>query len=163
VESDFIKFWDSTVTKSVTFEELELDEICMLFKYWVKTEKDNVSRSGGNISEDYVIKVIKHFFPDVEVIEEKYILNISCSMWDKVKDIKKSFVYIKNELLSQTNYSALISFDEAYNYYFKFCNTKSYKFIISKKYFEKYLYSELADNIVYDKFIETEFFVGYVI
>ena len=80
-------------------------------------------------------------------------------MWDKVKDIKKSFTYIKNELITQTNYSALISFDEAYNYYFKFCNSKSYKFIISKKYFEKYLYSQLTEHIVYEKFIETEFFV----
>jgi hypothetical protein len=167
IESDFIKFWDATISKSpISSEELELDEICMLFKYWVKNEKDNESSSilsGGNISEEYVLKVIKHFFPDVEVVEEKFILNISCSMWDKVKDIKKSFTYIKDDLITQTNYSALISFDEAYNYYFKFCNTKSYKFIISKKYFEKYLYSQLAEHIVYEKFIETEFFVGYFI
>jgi hypothetical protein len=165
IESDFIKFWDATISKSPTLtEELELDEICMLFKHWVKNEKENESSSilsGGNISEEYVLKVIKHFFPDVEVVEEKFILNISCSMWDKVKDIKKSFTYIKNELITQTNYSALISFDEAYNYYFKFCNSKSYKFIISKKYFEKYLYSQLTEHIVYEKFIETEFFVGY--
>jgi hypothetical protein len=163
IESDFIKFWENTTTSVVTstFEELELDEICMLFKYWVKIEKENVPlKTGGNISEEYVLKVIKHFFPDVEVIEEKYILNISCSLWDKVKDIKKSFTYIKQELITQPNYSALISFDEAYNYYFKFCNSKSYKFIISKKYFEKYLYSELVDHIVYDKFIETDFFIS---
>jgi hypothetical protein len=161
IESDFIKFWDTTITKtSASSEELELDEICMLFKYWVKNDKENVSKSGGNISEEYVLKVIKHFFPDVEVVEEKYILNISCNMWDKVKDIKKSFNYVKNELLTQTNYAALVSFDEAYNYYFKFCNTMSYKFIISKKYFEKYLYTELTEHIVYEKFIETEFFIG---
>ena len=70
-------------------------------------------------------------------IEDKYVLNINCSLWDKISDINKSFEYIKEEV--KNNYKLeLISFDDAYNYYYKYCNKKSYKFIVSKHYFEKY-------------------------
>jgi aspartokinase len=54
---------------------------------------------------------------------------------------------------------ALMSFDDAYNYYYKYCNKNSYKFIVSKNYFEKYLYFKLSDYIVYEKFIETNYFL----
>jgi hypothetical protein len=76
-------------------------------------------------------------------------------MWNKSKDIVKSLEFIKNEL-KKNEFVALISFDDAYNYYVKFCNSKSYKFIISKRYFEKYLYSTMNDYIIYEKFIKTE-------
>ena len=33
-------------------------------------------------------------------------------------------------------------------------NINSYKHVISKRYFEKYLYFKLSDYIVYEKFIE---------
>ena len=65
----------------------------------------------------------------------------------------------KNELKKNDPVS-LISFDDAYNYYFKFCNSKSYKFIISKRYFEKYLYSKISEHIVYEKFIETDWLIN---
>jgi hypothetical protein len=67
----------------------------------------------------------------------------------------KSFDYIKLQIKTNHNL-ALISFDDAYNYYYKFCNLKSLNFIVSKRYFEKYLYFKIADHIVYEKFIETE-------
>jgi hypothetical protein len=44
----------------------------------------------------------------------------------------------------------LIPFDEIYAYYIK---NKQIKFTISKLYFEKYLYSKLADYIEFDKFV----------
>ena len=53
----------------------------------------------------------------------------------------------------------LISFDAAYNYYCVFCNTNSYKFIVSKRYFEKYFKFYCANHIVYEKFIETSSFI----
>jgi hypothetical protein len=147
IESDFIKFWEKTIIIGESHEfsqnleeelelELEVDELCMLFKTWVKQNSEEALLSSGNISEENVVKILKHFFPDIEIIEDKYVLNISCTIWNKFKDIIKSFEFIKNEL-TKNEFVALISFDDAYNYYVKFCNSKSYKFIISKRYFEK--------------------------
>jgi len=168
IESDFIKFWEKTIViheqnifedNTLFEEEIEVDELCCLFKNWVKQQNEELLLSNGNISEENVVKILKHFFPNVEIVEDKYVLNISCTMWNKIKDITKSFEFIKNEL-KKNDLLTLISFDEAYNYYFKFCNSKSYKFIISKRYFEKYLYSKISEHIVYEKFIETNWLIN---
>jgi len=159
IESDFIKFWEKTIriteNENETFDELEIDELCVLFKIWTqKKTSDEKLISNGNINEENVLKILKHFFPSIEIIENKYVLNVSCNIWDKNKDIENSFDYIKLQI--KTNHSlALISFDDAYNYYYKYCNNESNKLIVSKRYFEKLLYSKIAKYIVYEKFIET--------
>jgi hypothetical protein len=110
--------------------------------------------SNGNINEESVLKILKHFFPNIEIVENKYVLNVSCHLWNKNNEIEKSFDSIKTQI--KTNHTlALISFDDAYNYYYKYCNNESNKLIVSKRYFEKFLYSKVAKYIVYEKFIET--------
>ena len=67
IQSDFIKFWEGTITnfnyvKLNDFNhELEIDEICSLFKIWSKTTA-TLLFSNGNISEENVLKILKHFF-----------------------------------------------------------------------------------------------------
>lgn len=149
VYKDFIQFWDTTIvnTTSPYFEnELEIDEISSLFKFW--------SKSKNVLSEENIIKVLKHFFSS-EIIEDKYILNITSTIWDKVADIENSIPYIKQQII-ENNKLSLISFDDLYNYYQKYCSTNSLKFIVSKRYFEKYLYYKYLDFIVYEKFIKME-------
>jgi len=164
IESDFIKFWEKTIQvisnmyegteNSDNYDELEIDEICMLFKLWTQNCASEKLISNGNINEENVLKILKHFFPDIEIIENKYVLNVSCSIWNKKDSIENSFYYIKNEV--KTNHTlALISFDDAYNYYYKYCNSQSNKLVVSKRYFEKFLYSKISKYIVYEKFIET--------
>ena len=158
IQSDFIKFWENSIqvieSNQVFCHELEIDEICSLFKSWTKTQSESIS-SNGNISEENVVKILKHFFPNIEIVEDKYILNVSCILWDKNSDIEKSFDYIKTQIKNNSEIQALISFDDAYNHYYKYCNINSYKHVISKRYFEKYLYFKLSDYIVYEKFIES--------
>lgn len=172
VHSDFIKFWENTITVQISendtyantvvnnihhllFDnEIEIDELCSLFKYWSKQHPSQLM-SNGHISEENILKILKHFFPIVEIIEDKFVINVSCNLWNKMNDINASFEYIKEQIKSEHKL-ALISFDDAYNYYYKFCNLKSLNFIVSKRYFEKYLYFKIADHIVYEKFIETE-------
>jgi len=48
----------------------------------------------------------------------------------------------------------------AYNYYYKKCNMSSQKFIVSKKYFEKYMIYKYNSNIVYDRFIKIDDFIN---
>jgi hypothetical protein len=161
IQSDFIKFWEGSINilsndydnENIFSHELEIDEICSLFKGWAKLNSDQLF-SNGNISEENVLKILKHFFPNIEIVEDKYVLNVSCTLWNKNNDIEQSFDYIKTQIKHEHSL-ALISFDDAYNYYYKYCNVHSYKSIVSKRYFEKYLYFKLADYIVYEKFIET--------
>jgi hypothetical protein len=165
IESDFIKFWEKTIqvvdncgenhADNEAFDELEIDELCMLFKMWTQNNAASEKLiSNGNINEESVLKILKHFFPFIEIIENKYVLNVSCNIWNKNAEIEKSFDNIKEQI--KTNHTlALISFDDAYNYYYKYCNNESNKLIVSKRYFEKFLYSKISKYIVYEKFIET--------
>jgi hypothetical protein len=43
-----------------------------------------------------------------------------------------------------------------YGCYNKYCSNNSIKFVVSKRYFEKYLYFKFSDYIVYEKFIKIE-------
>lgn len=159
VYSDFIKFWDSTIhsDNDDNDNEIEVDEMSQLFKVWTKEQKNETLLTSGNISEENIVKILKHFFPNIEIIEDKYILNISSNMWNKRKDIEDAIEFMKVHIKNQHKL-ALISFDDVYNYYYKFCNLHCLKNIVSKRYFEKYLYYKLSHHIVYEKFIETEWF-----
>ena len=160
IHSDFIKFWENTIVSSVNdaellFDnELEIDELCSLFKIWSKNSFEQLM-TNGSISEENILKILKHFFPSVEIVEDKYILNVSSNMWNKINDIENSFNYIKEQIKTEHEL-ALISFDTTYNIYCKYCKSMSYKFVVSKRFFEKYLYFKFSDSIVYDKFIETQ-------
>lgn len=149
VYKDFIQFWNTTITNpdsSVFEDELEIDEISFLFKQW--------SKSKNILSEENIIRALKHFFT-CEIIEDKYVLNVVSNIWNKSNDINNSLDYIKQQIKSEHKLS-LISFDDLYNYYQKFCINNSIKFIVSKRYFEKYLYYKYSDYIVYEKFIKIE-------
>jgi len=146
---DFIQFWESTIVNnpSTDFEnELEIDEISSLFKYW--------SKSKNVLSEENIIKVLKHFFAS-EIIEDKYVLNVTSTVWNKSNDIENSISYSKQQI-KNTHTLSLISFNDLYSFYHKYCLDNSLKFIVSKRYFEKYLYYKFSDYIVYEKFIKME-------
>jgi hypothetical protein len=53
--------------------ELEIDELCMLFRAWHKQSEEQLL-SNGNINEDNIIKILKHFYPDIKIVNDKYIL-----------------------------------------------------------------------------------------
>ena len=47
-------------------------------------------------------------------------------------------------------------FDDLYQYYHTYCNINNLNIIVSKRYFEKYLYYKFAEYIVYEKFVKIE-------
>lgn len=168
IQNDFIKFWNSTITfhddssnndNDLFSGELEIDELCSLFKIWSKKTSETLM-TNGNISEENVIKIIKHFYPNIEIIEDKYILNLFCNLWIKESDIEKSFEYIKQEI-KKNNIIDLVSFDELYKYYNKYCNINSMKMIVSKRFFEKRLLFAFSDFVAYDNFLKIELFIDF--
>ena len=157
---DFIQFWEKTMMTSA-FEfpefdyEMENDEICSLFKSWVQENAtDCVSK--GAIFEADVVKILKHFYPNVEIVENKYIMNMSCSLWDKVQDIQESMDTFKMHTSDLELHLSLVSFDKIYDFYCDYCNTKEKKWIVSKRFFEKYIQYSLYDFIEYESFISSE-------
>jgi len=162
VYRDFIKFWENSIEldapssgiSSLFDNEMEVDELSSLFKVWAKSDH---LMTNCTINEENIVKILKHFFPNVEIMEDKYVLNVSSKMWNKIGDIESSFTYMREQIKNEYKL-ALISFDDAYNCYYKFCYGQGMKNIVSKRYFEKYLYFKLSDHIVYEKFIETKCF-----
>ena len=115
--------------------------------------------TNGNISEQNILRILKHFFPNIEIIEDKYILNVSSTIWDKILYINDSLKYMKEVIKKESNIT-LLSFDDAYNYYYNFCTMNLCKLVVSKRYFEKYLYYKISHSIVYEKFIEASWFLN---
>ena len=151
VYKDFISFWNSNIKLTADlnnnsfYNELEIDELCFLFKIINKQ----------NIGEEVVLKILTHFFPHIEIIDNKFILNITSSIWNKIDDICNSFDFIKDKI-KQNNESSLISLDNMYDYYKEYCNYNLICLIVSKRYFENFIYYKLANYIMYDKFIKTD-------
>jgi hypothetical protein len=152
----FIHFWENTITvcNGSDFDhEIEIDELCGLFKKWIHDNND-ISYYAGNTNEHDILKILNHYFPNIEVSENKYILNVQCSMWNKNGDINNALSifknYYKENIILNESASLLISFDEMYAFYIK---NKQTRFTISKRYFEKYLYFSLADYIEFDNFV----------
>ena len=161
---DFILFWEKNILVSLpVFEiegEMEIDELCNLFKKWTFTSGASVCSSNGSISEHDVLKILGHFFPQVEIAESKYVMNVSCILWDKMTDIRAALESMKLHLI-EDGYSfdscEMIPFDDIYNYYFNYCSSNM---VVSKRYFEKCLYQLLGDFIEFDRFVSPEWLLN---
>jgi len=139
---NFIEFWEQNMVVELG-NDLEIDEICVLFK-----------STNSHLPENDVLKILKHFFPNVELMDDKYVLNTSCVKWDKKHEIQSALVAMKEEYRIK-NEGLLISFDDAYTFY---CNLFTGKMIVSKNYFEKYICQQMSEFIVFDAFISSEWY-----
>lgn len=152
----FLDFWNDNIMyiKNDFDDEFEIDEIHMLYKNKLKNENEN------DMSYEDILNIITHFYSsNVDIIDNKYLLNIKCKLWDKSKDIGIFLEFIKSNLnSSEKTDEQLISFEEMYSHYQMFCKNILYKnnssFIVSKYYFEKYLLYFLGSFVRFDKFIE---------
>ena len=175
---DFIHFWEKTIViqepepepepglelgpgLNYFDNEIEIDELCDLFAKWARENGDSV-RSNGTINEHDVLKILSHFFPLVNVIDNKYIVDVTSTMWNKVEDIKSSLDLYKastSKNNTDESNSYLISFDVIYDAYCAYCynkTNKATKFVISKLYFEKYVRVLLAPFVEFDTFLSSK-------
>jgi hypothetical protein len=115
--------------------ELEVDEICVLFKHWTNNTK--------TINEGLVIELIQHFYPEAVLENNKYILHTSCKLWDKYNEVANALVQFKLYLhnsTTQTNIASNIASntDDPYVYYSLHCKiSNKYNLLVSKRYFER--------------------------
>ena len=127
-------------------EELEIDELCSLFTYYTKT----------NINEKSILDLIKHYYPDTYIEDDKYLLHTRCKLWNKKQDILKSLQKYKasSKNANVEIYTEEIPINELYQFY---CIGKN-KFTVSKRYFEKFIKEESQLYIIEDNFIKVESF-----
>jgi hypothetical protein len=153
--SNFLSFWEKHVSISQKDDdEYEIEELSTLYKLVNKNNNMNII-----VSEQAIIKMIIHYFsPQVEVIDNKYITNIRCTLWNKQDDIIEMLSNYKSN--GQSFIDELISLDElynSYNSYYKAKNAidKTSYYIVSKQYFEKFVAIYLCEYIKFDKFVSS--------
>ena len=137
--SQFLKFCEENLITSfdvASTHELELDELCALY-------------GPPAMKECEILKLVRHFFPEIVIDEykyNKYILRTKCKLWDKTEGILNVITQYR-----ESHKSEIISIDDLYNYY---TSNSSGTLIASKQYFEKYIWTNLQDSIVYETFLQ---------
>ena len=136
--------------------ELEIDELLMLFNKSIK--KSATTLLHNNVSDKMLLGLIRHFFPDIIIEDDKYLIQVGIkpTIWNKQKEIEEFITHYKetksgnmpssssSSVISQSLYSI-------YQSYCKYAFDKGYH-IISKRWFEKYFISNydmfLIDNAI---------------
>ena len=138
--SQIVKFWDETIIicNDSEYNELEIDEVCVLFKQW--TPSSNHSK---NINDTLIIDLIQHFYSDIVIENNKFILNVKSILWDKRKEVIDSFNLFKkdgNDIVDiehvMENKNSISYQTNPYEYY---CDQKKnkYNLLVSKDFYEK--------------------------
>lgn len=127
----FIKFWDATISAEGEGEnELEVDEVVLLFKQFNSGKQNN----GLNLqlTEPLLLDLIHHFYPDTTIIENKFIQQVKCVLWDKRTDVLNSLELFKLKCSEEGDIMPK-SLTDAYEYYTSAKNAIT----MSKRYFER--------------------------
>ena len=167
---NFISYWENNIicynNNSNAFGEecdqeeeyeVEIDELLMLFNKSIKKSATTLLHSSA--SDKMLMGLIRHFYPDVIVEDDKYLIQVGIKpeIWNKQKEIEEFNEYYKllknSQTSSQLNSLQMISHSlySIYQSYCKYAFDKGYN-IISKRWFEKYFISKydifLIDNTI---------------
>jgi hypothetical protein len=142
----FKDFWTQTITVNTHPHdacELEIDEFTALFKQHHHQHQQQLVQSGQitpqlqshNHTDAALLGLIRHFYPDVAIENDKYLMHVSCSLWDKRGDVLAAMQ--ECAAAHSTSYKAY----EFYCHHQRLKNknnaTGPHHLIVSKKYFEK--------------------------
>jgi len=162
----FLNFWDETMILDETETDFEIDEVVILFRKWCDINGQN----NTVLNDKQILDLIAYFFPTIEIERDKYLSGIRSSLWDKQLDIQTALDNMKN-MLRETkmpidrcvspSMNRNIAIYDAYIFYCKYYSNpsdKTYVQIVSKSYFEKYVFDNLVDYVIADKFISIEWY-----
>lgn len=142
--STFLSFWEDTYLHDDNENEIEIDELYVLFKKWSH-------KTTHNISETFILELIRHYYPSIEIENDKYLLNTSNKLWDKRSDVLNSLDAYKLHITENEKIPTLCS---AYEFYIETSNKNQKKiYTVSKRYFEKITIEELGDKLDIDGII----------
>lgn len=138
--NQFLQFWDDTINEDLEMD-YDIDELVSLYQQWNQKVK-----SVPSLCETQMIELISHFYSNIVIENNKHILGISCSLWNKKDSIHE---FMKNYILNNKEESCSIL--QLYSNYCDYCG-KIKRMIVNKDTFEREIqkqYSEqMIDNII---------------
>ena len=151
----FKDFWTQTIVTNPNDEqddacELEIDEFTALFKqhhtqHLMQVTQPSPQLQSHNHTDATFLGLIRHFYPDVVIENDKYLMHVSCTMWNKREDVLTSiqeYVYATTQPASKSVYKAYEFYCQQQRLKYKVANSvHTHHLIVSKKYFEK-IYNE---------------------
>ena len=150
----FLDFWEKTVLYDDNEFDFEVEELSYVFKKWCGDDKAGFSY----INDTQIIDIVSYFFPNIEIEKNKYIQGIRCSLWDKQMDIQ--IVLDKMREAYRRNMNHNISVYDAYNFYLMYySNGVEQKQLVSKSYFEKYVFDNMTAYLIDFKFISAQWYL----
>jgi hypothetical protein len=144
----FNDFWTQTIVANANDEdELEIDEFTALFKRHHYQQVMQQSLQSGqaspqlqshNHTDAAFLGLIRHFCPDVVIENDKYLMHVSCALWDKRGEVLTAM----QEHVAEAHTATAVSVYKAYECYCHKQRAKNHAsnahhLIVSKKYFEK--------------------------
>ena len=144
VVSQFRQFWGEHCIVNDTEIELEIDELSTLFKDY--TASAGSASASASASDTTLLGILRHFYPDIIIEDDKYILNVGCRLWNKNAEINEYLLQFKEQCISH-NLSFPQPLYNAYEYYCGRCYAATKRRIISKRYFEKYFMEEYSEYL----------------
>ena len=162
----FLSFWDETIITDETETEFEIDEVVTLFRRWCELNHQTVT----TLNDKQILDIIAYFFPAVDIERDKYLAGIRCSMWDKQLDIHIALDSMKGVLREthtgterslSPSVNRNIAIYDAYIFYCKYYTNTSdtYHLIVSKAYFEKYIFDTQMQYVIDDKFMSCDWYL----
>ena len=136
----FLKFWESTIVDDEENEELEIDEIVVLFRSWLSKKYVNKIEK-QNLQEEEILNILRYYYPDLDIEGDKFVYRIRCTLWDKNIDIEAALSVFKEQAREEGQ--TAVSVYDAYQHYSRFYQTSRHdKLVVGKSYFEKYMTKE---------------------
>jgi len=149
--SKFISFWNENIIISNNEIELEIDELSTLYiQYTSNNASHNQIHHSKNIiiNDQIILGLIKHYFPEITIEENKYLINVGCKLWNKENDIIYAVVLFKEKCINE-QYCVSVPLYNIYEFYCQQSYNCPNKMVVSKKYFEKFFieqYNEFLDE-----------------
>lgn len=76
--SNFLRFWQENIYENTEDTFINISEIINFFRLWNAKEKKTI-----NFYHKDIIEIIKHYYSDIQIEDDKYIFGYSCKLSNK--------------------------------------------------------------------------------
>lgn len=145
----FKKFWHNTIIHDQD-DEIEISELYVIFNNWTNSNKKKMI----NFSEEDFSNMIKHFYPDIIIEDDKNLQNVKCITWDKQKDIVDFLTNSYNDIMESGEDKSL------FQLYVLYCNytEDTNNLTVSKNYFIRYIDRVIPRQYISNNYILHSYF-----
>lgn len=142
---NFIEFCDTYVEKDSTETDFELSELVSLYNIYLKQNNKSYIYY---LNEDNCKNILNLFY-DIEIVDNKYLLNIKCNLWNKEENI---WAFL-NQFTCEKN----ISLYDLYNSYCMKNSKNKNTLSVSKSFFDKFIQHEIEGKYIEDNILLKEY------